>query len=82
MGSGFFSGLARVREFEKQLSFVLHELKTTERAAGVALANARTPEEAARIFMVKFERPKHLNFDVRQGLATGLRNLTSTGQEA
>ena len=31
--------------------------------------------------MVKFERPKHLNFDVRQGLATGLRQLTSTEQE-
>lgn len=76
------ANLPGATEFEKQLSFVLHELKTTERAAGVALANARTPEEAARIFMVKFERPKHLNFDVRQGLATGLRNLTSAGQEA
>ena len=75
------ANLPGATEFEKQLSFVLHELKTTERTAGVALANARTPEEAARIFMVKFERPKHLNFDARQGLATGLRQLTSTEQE-
>lgn len=65
-------------EFEKQLSFALHELQTSEKNAGVALAAARTPEEAARIFMAKFERPKHLNFDVRQGLATGLRHLTHT----
>ena len=76
------SSLPGATEFEKQLSFALHELQTSERAAGMALANARTPEEAARIFMVKFERPKHLNFDVRQGLATGLRSLTSTGQES
>ena len=72
------ANLPGATEFEKQLSFVLYELRTPEKNAGVALAAARTPEEAARIFMVKFERPKHLNFDVRQGLATGLRHLTHT----
>ena len=72
------ANLPGATEFEKQLSFVLYELQTSEKNAGVALAAARTPEEAARIFMAKFERPKHLNFDVRQGLATGLRHLTHT----
>lgn len=70
-----YSKLPGANDFEKQLSYMLYELGTTEKKAFSALQSAKTPEAAARAILVHFERPKKLNFDTRQGLATGLRNL-------
>lgn len=42
--------------FEQQLSFVQKELTTTEARAGNALRNAKSADEAARIFEAKYER--------------------------
>lgn len=44
-------------DLNAQLDFTVWELQNTERAAGEALASARTPEDAARIYMEKFLRP-------------------------
>lgn len=71
------SRLVGNNEFEKQLSFMLYELKTTESATANALRGARTPEAAARIFLVKFERPKINNFSERSAIATGLRKFAN-----
>lgn len=57
-------------DFEKQLSFMLHELETSEKATKAALESAHTPEEAARIFLIKFERPKVQNIEERSAIAT------------
>ncbi|MDF2809233.1 MAG: hypothetical protein K0S56_264 [Microvirga sp.] len=45
-----------VNDFDAQLSFLDHELRTSERAAGDKLRQANTPEAAA-IAMLDFERP-------------------------
>ncbi len=63
-------------DFEKQLSFMLHELETSEKATKAALESAHTPEEAARIFLIKFERPKVQNIEERSAIATWLRQFT------
>lgn len=42
---------------ETQLEFLDHELRTSESAAGKALAAAADVDEAARVFSEKFERP-------------------------
>lgn len=43
-------------DWQVQADYVLHELQTTEKAAGDRLFAAQTPEDAARAFMA-FERP-------------------------
>lgn len=63
-------------EFEKQLSYMLWELENPEKRAGNLLKTARTPQEASRIFLVHFERPRVKNIDERSAIATGLLQLT------
>ena len=46
-----------IPSFQTQLEFVDQELGDSEKAAGDALRGAQTPEEAARIFSERFERP-------------------------
>lgn len=70
-----YAKLPGANDFEKQLSFMLYELGTTEKKAWDALKASKTPEAAARAILVHFERPKKLNFNTRQALATGLRGL-------
>lgn len=43
-------------DFETQLAFILHELQTTESSAWAAIQEAKTPAEAAEIFVEKYER--------------------------
>lgn len=62
-------------EFQKQLSYMLYELKNTEKKAYNALSSIKTPEEAARVILRDFERPKVLNYTVRSAIANWLRNL-------
>lgn len=50
-----------------QLDFTVWELNNTERKAGDALRGARSPEEAARIYMMQFLRPGIVHADMRGG---------------
>lgn len=58
-----------------QLDFTLWELNNTERGAGDALRGARTPEEAARIYMTQFLRPGIVHADMRGGQIAGVPNV-------
>jgi hypothetical protein len=46
-----------VDDLEAQLDFTVWELQNTEKAAGDAVLAAKTPEEAARLYMEKYLRP-------------------------
>lgn len=70
------SKLDGTNELEKQLSYMLWELENTEIKAGNLLKGARTAQEASRIFLVHFERPRVKNIDERSAIATGLLQLT------
>ena len=50
-----------INDVETQTKFFLHELDTTEKAAGDALRKATTPEEAAQIMQRLYERPRDLD---------------------
>lgn len=47
---------ADVHSIDLQIAFLLHELKTTEKSAYRALLKTKTAEEAAVVFLKKFER--------------------------
>jgi len=53
--------------FQEQLEFIVHELNSTEKAAGNALRQAKTLEEATLIVSNKYERPnkKYADNDTR-----------------
>lgn len=61
-----------VNDLNTQLDFALHELQTTEKAAGEALFKAQTPEEAARVFSEKFLRPGIPHLDRRISAARSI----------
>jgi hypothetical protein len=54
-----------VLDYDANYSFLKHELQTSERATIPALRQTRTPEEATKMFMVKFERPGIPHFEGR-----------------
>jgi hypothetical protein len=63
---------AEPTDFKTQLDFLLHEGRTTEKAAWSAIAAAKTPEEAALIASGKFWRPGVPHNERRQGYATAV----------
>lgn len=65
-------------DFEKQLSYMLHELATTERRAWIKLSQANNSDDAARVFMLDFERPKNKDTTERRAIARALTVLTKT----
>lgn len=58
-------------DIDTQIDFALQELQTTERAAGEALLQTQTPEEAARVFSERFLRPGTPHLERRIAAATG-----------
>jgi len=57
------------RDPNVQLDFLDRELRTTESVTGGMLRAATTPEQAAQIFAVRFERPAGTDYRARQQLA-------------
>jgi hypothetical protein len=53
------------RDFDTQLDFIVHELDTSEKAAGDRLRQATTPQEAAAIFDKLYERSSGAHIDKR-----------------
>lgn len=56
-------------DYDTQVDFLLHEGKTTEKAAWDAIMQAQTPEEAARIASERFWRPGVPALDRRMAYA-------------
>ena len=54
---------------EDQLAFIQHELETTESGAAKALRATNTPEDAARVFCERYERPGISHLDRRMACA-------------
>lgn len=59
-------------DLDTQLDFTIWELQNTEQRAGNALLQARTPEEAARIYSEQFLRPGIPHLDRRIAAARQL----------
>jgi len=57
-------------DYDTQIDFLLHEGKTTERAAWNAIMAAQTPQEAARIASERFWRPGVPAIDRRMAYAS------------
>lgn len=68
----------RQSTFEQQLAFIQWELTNTESAAGDALRGAGTADEAANIFLRRFERPR--DPDASQAERTRLANKLFSGE--
>ena len=64
--------------FREQLEFIVHELNSTEKAAGNALRNAKTVEEATLIVRKKYERPGEAEANDARRLSYARANLKTT----
>lgn len=74
-----FTGVdIRNSTLDQQLAFVMHELNTTESAAGNALRRSTSAGDAANVILRQFERPAHPNASerARRSMAEKLMNGT------
>lgn len=67
------------RDFDTQLDYVMHELKTEPRYGLAALKSSTTPGEAAAVFGLKFERPAGAQTGVASNIH-GYRNRVSNAE--
>lgn len=71
-------------DLDAELDFTVWELHNTEKAAGDAVLAAKTPEEAARLYMEKYLRPgiPHRDMSVGGTNAFAMRDAPTPDQNA
>lgn len=69
-------------DFETQMDFLDHELRTSHKSAGEALTGASNASEAAVSFLTLFERPAKVHQDARAAKYSGGKvTMSSSGSE-